>query len=390
MENIHQLNTREWWFFIVSTIFLSIWIIAAAYSSPIYNWDLIPYVASALSYEITDPTLLHKTTYDSIKATVPEPIFAALISGAYPQHMFENAKDFISQLNFYEIKPLYIYLIYILSSMGVPLVAATLVISSLSVIAANILIYHWLSRYLSVYIAFLVTICVSVASRLADLSRASTPDALSALVILIALYLLIEKKLFKTTLVLLILSLFIRYNNIIFVGLFMLYYMYFDFLAKAKFKFSFVHAAFIVSIFSYFLIKMIYQPYGWWVLFHHGFVSYIYNPVGFDVPFSLALYIEALKTAALSLFLGGVSLPSVIYGFILISIIALHNSNSLVRRYNFLIYIIYLNFSAYFFLFPGIAQWDRFFTPFYVLVTIFAIINYRNKGLTATASTSKA
>jgi hypothetical protein len=366
-------------FFVISSIFLSLWIAIIGYNYPFYNWDLLPYVASALSYEIDNITELHKTTYEIVSISIPKELAASLDSGTYLKHMFNNPVDFYSQLNFYKVKPLYIFLILFFYKLGVPIVGATLLISTISVILASIIVYYWIARYINIYLAFGITVLIILESRLADLARVSTPDAFSALIIIISLYLLIEKKALKVAMALLVSSILIRSNNIIFVSMFTLYYIYIDFITKKKLKLCYAHIILIISLLIYLLINILVQPYGWWVLFYHSFVEEINNPNVFSLPFNLNLYLDVLQSSAKSLFVGGLSLASVLFCFMLISFFALNNMNKYIRDYKFLIYIIYINFILYFLLFPGVEHWDRFFTPFYIIVTVIAIINSTNK-----------
>jgi hypothetical protein len=371
--NNHYIGKHTALFSLCSVFFIT-WIFSLAFSYPFYNWDLVAYIASALSYDIQDISLLHKTTYQILEQTIPRENYNLLIAtNHYQSHVFHHAIDFYSQLNFYQVKPLYIYIIYVLSKLGIPMVDGTIYISAISVVLSCMLILRWLKKYIPLPLAFSLTIVIAISSRLSDLSRVSSPDALSILITIATIYLILEKKQLKTAMILMLLSIFIRSNNIIFVSLVLCYFIYQN--LREKKKQPSVYISLVLAITFYFIISYSAQSYGWWTLFYHSFISYLDNPLYFDMRFSFSVYFDVLRDAAKTLFIGGLYLPSLLLSFVMISFFVLYNNKQL-TRYRYYIYIMYLNFIIYFLLWPGIDQWDRIFTPFYILIVIFAVINH--------------
>ncbi|MBI3195647.1 MAG: hypothetical protein HYZ34_14445, partial [Ignavibacteriae bacterium] len=81
-----------------------------AYYKPFYNWDMIPYIASARTFEQHDKKQLHDEVYAEVKISVPTHVFSELTQGEYRQTMLNDAEAFYQQLPFYKPKLLYVWL----------------------------------------------------------------------------------------------------------------------------------------------------------------------------------------------------------------------------------------------------------------------------------------
>ena len=111
------------------------------YEKPAYNWDMISYIGAALSYEEKDITKLHYDTYQSVLESVPKDRHPNLIS-IIPHHkiLSERPDFFVSQLNGYQVKPLYVAGVYALHKLGLDLVFSTRLLAILPAIGLAILI----------------------------------------------------------------------------------------------------------------------------------------------------------------------------------------------------------------------------------------------------------
>src|ERR1041384_7037979 len=95
---------------ILYLIYSSVIIIVAVYSiyRPSYNWDILPYTASAYSIETSDTNAIHSKTYEAVKNTVDAKTFLQLTTGEYREAMASCPKCFVEQLPFYKIRAFYV------------------------------------------------------------------------------------------------------------------------------------------------------------------------------------------------------------------------------------------------------------------------------------------
>lgn len=329
-----------------------------AYMRPFYNWDMLPYVASALSLEGT--TDIHSQTYTVVKNVVPESTYNLLTeANAYRVTNASDPKSFAEQLPFYTIKPLYIFLVYAISQMGINMVSSSVLVSIGAYFGTGILLFLWIRKlnnpYLIVGLPFLMC-----SAPLLNLARLSTPDALSTLLQVLAMYLLLQKRALKLFSIVLILCLLARPDNIIFIGIFLLY---FTFLVPKDSRIPILYSSvtLIVSSVIYFVINKLAGNYGWSTLFLHSFKGYFSYPAEAVATVGVTDMISAYKTGLITYFKSSAS------WFILLAFFGL----TLARRsnvYSHLIAVMALITIARFILFP---YWDdRFYAAQYLLIFI--------------------
>jgi len=350
-------------------------VIVISIKYPFYNWDIIGYVGSVLSIDIKDNIALHATSYKVLNNQMPEPSFDRLIIGNYAQNVYSNHNVFVEQLNFYQIKTLYIYLLYTLQLTGLTIIDSITLVSLSATLLATGITLLWINRYTNPHIAFILTLLICFQSRLFDLSRIATPDALSVSIILLGLYYLLEKKKIKSACIIISISTLVRPDNIIFASLFFLLVAGISYSKEKKQNFIFSVSILSLSILSYFYFKSINNGYSWWTLFYHSFIEKLYFPSQLDIGFSLPLYAEVLRKQAGMLFAPGISSPSTILVFIFMLIVAALSSQKNGARESAKYYkgvwvIIGTTYLTYFLLFPGIDQWDRFFAGYYIFTVI--------------------
>lgn len=182
------------------------------------TWDIVGDVGAALSWQTSDPLAIQTQTYELLRLKLPEQAFASLVGGTYATTMATNAEQFYSQLDIYRIKPLYAGLLSLLEAVGFNLVDAGKVLSVAPAALLCILIYVWLKRHVPANFALSITILLSLCSRMFDVARVILPDSLSSLILVLAIYLLLERTAAtRWALVLLVLSILVRTNNILFV-----------------------------------------------------------------------------------------------------------------------------------------------------------------------------
>jgi hypothetical protein len=358
---------------------LSVLVIFLALQFPFYNWDIVAYVGSVLSVDIKDVATLHSTTYQILQTQLPAEAFNRLLQGNYPQAVYQDAHVFQEQLNFYFIKPLYIGLLYCLSKLGVSIVNGIALVSICATLFCAGLTLHWLCRHINPHAAFAFTLLIGLQSRLFDLARIATPDALSVAVLLAALYILFEKKQLKTASMMVAFAVLVRANNIIFATLLLSFMIGFAVYQKDRASARFSAWLLLITVLSYFAMSKLLHGYSWWTLFYHSFVNKLNHPSQFDVPFSISLYLEVAIQQGKALLIPGLGAPSTLPVFILLlgalCLANLRRGQHSMQAYLWAVcVIILLNYGAYFVLFPGVNQWDRFFTSFYVFSAIMLLV----------------
>jgi hypothetical protein len=222
-------------------------IAAFSFLRPFYNWDLLGYVGATLMIEENKPAVLHQKTYDYVKNSIPPGQFAQLIAdnNPYRKAVASDPVYFESQVHLYTIRPLYVGLMYSLSRIGVNIVSASVLISVVSSFFIGLLFRTWLLKYVQGFANVLICMLMIPLTGVAELARLSTPDALSTVIILAAMFLFIEEKKFILSAVLLVLSILARADNILIV---LTFFTFFTYYSLNVYKFGKGTYAFILAI----------------------------------------------------------------------------------------------------------------------------------------------
>jgi len=367
----HYLSLAGLLIFLTVFAFLSL-------QNPIFTWDLVAYTGSAFSWRLDDPVAIHTATYALLEAELPAPAWQSLISGEYPAAMASSASEFHSQLQLYLIRPLYVGLIVLLGLFGLSYVQAGLLLSVVPALALCVLAFQWFRHHVPPHYALACVILLAFSSRLFDISRLVLPDALSAFVLVLGLYLLIEKvHLAKWGAAILVLSVLVRTDNILLVGPVLVYLSIINYQRNtAVMDFRVPAAALALAVLAY-LTSSLMNDHGWWRLFHHTFIESIVDLEGFDAPFSLSAYLSVLAARLQPLFMAGFVVYTMMMPFMLLAIFGLLRTAGIWQgqrgTMKVIVLVCLLNMLVYFFLFPLVETWDRFFIPYYFLISIFAV-----------------
>jgi len=343
-----------------------------ALTRPMHSWDTLPYVALTLALEGKDTKTAHDEAYQRVKEALPPRAYQALLSGTeYRRAMADNSDYFSNQLPFYSIKPLYIGLIWLFHAVGVDVVQATVMVSAVSAIVLGLIIGLWITQHISGLLGYLFAIGVTVGAGLIELARLARPDALSAAIVILAIYLLLERKSFKTSLALLILSVLARPDNLIF-ALFVGGYL--GFLSPPDLRISriisLIYAAIVFGV--YFLISSMSHAYGWEVTIYHGFISRLNAPSLAHAHISLSLYLHILYWAILE------SIGSVDFYYLLafITLACILSFVALVRRstgpQEHMLLMLAGVAVMHFLVFPSVEL--RFFSAYYLAIAAIGVI----------------
>lgn len=160
---------------------------------PDYNWDMVAYIATALESQTNDPVELHAETWKEIGKSASEAnLYHLQYGNPYNRHQWENPVDFQSQLSMYRVKVVYIGLLRALAP-AIGLDKASILLSILPSIAFGALLLIWLKRENAMQGALILMPLLVMADYL-HMTTAVTPDMLSAVMSLGAIYLLTRQR----------------------------------------------------------------------------------------------------------------------------------------------------------------------------------------------------
>ena len=336
----------------VSRLLFAILLLATtlvAYFVPYYDWDVVAYVGSAIALHEHDSKLIQQEAYAALRAELPEDDYADIVTGSdFRSDVAKNPNHFRQQLRFYQIRPVYIWTLATLHRIGIAYVQATRGISAAAFFLIGILVQAWLRRYVGEAQAVACTILLLLAPVLFTSARTGSPDALAAFIVLLGVFLWIERGAPLIGSALLLLSLAIRTDNVLFVFLF---FGVEAFRASEKRIRATAAFATVVAIAIVLMIDHTEHSYPWAVLMQNT-VTPIVNPA------------EVSSTVSVSDYFGAVhdmideARENSVMVFPFIAAIALFSSRT-PNRLERLLKIVLLSWAAHVIIFPHIE--DRYF-----------------------------
>lgn len=268
----------------------------AIYLFPVHNWDMVAYIATALSYFNNDVDALHALTYEAVKAEVDPTKFDRLISEIFPgppadsgyrREMFDNARSFYDQIPFYSVKPLYPFLIAILIKIGSAPVLATTLIPLAFYAACGAVVVNWVMGLHHWTVGFALSALLLFEPHILLIARSSTPDMLSAFLLVSGVHLLVNGKKIGAALAVFVVAVLARPDNLLF-GFCLLAVMLPTRTLTVKAGVLFFGC--LLSV--YLLVTNIAGNYGWQTHFYLSNVDRIFHPVGFISPLGLYDYLK--------------------------------------------------------------------------------------------------
>jgi hypothetical protein len=191
-----------------------------AYFVPYYDWDLVAYTGSAIALSERDPGAIQTKAYAALRHELPEDDYADIVSGSdFRRDVSHNADHFRQQLRLYQIRPLYIRLLAALHRSDMGYVNSTRVLSTVAFAFIGILLFVWARTYVGDWPAAICVPLLLIAPAIFASARIGSPDELSAFVVLLGTFELIERERLLLATALLFTSLFLRTDNVIFVFL---------------------------------------------------------------------------------------------------------------------------------------------------------------------------
>jgi hypothetical protein len=243
---------------------------------------------------------------------------------------------------------MYIRLIAFLHSGGIRYVQATRLISAASFFLLGILLFAWSRNYVPEWTAAVTIPLLLIAPIIFTSGRTGSPYALSAFLVVLGIYWIVERNHPPIGAIFLLLSLFVRTDNVILVALF---------LASAALRISSPNRRAVLAVLALlslvivFAINRTQHSYPWPVLMQNT-ANPIVNPAevtpGFTIADYLAAWHDMVDEAA----------ESSVVAFPFLAALALL-SRRLTPNWTRLIKVVLLSWAAHIILFPHIE--DRYF-----------------------------
>jgi len=298
-------------------------VLAASILRPIYSWDLVMYIAAAKSYEEADIGNIHSFTYHTLERTVPETVYLRVadrpnkVYSTYARRIYDDVAAFQEQMPFYNIRPIYIGLIYTLHKAGFNMVFAAHVISAIAVVLALGLLYVMSSRMLGWPLAYAVPFFALIYGA-TDIARISTPDGLAFLAIVLSACLYLKQRI-ASLLVVLPMMLGVRTDLILYTMPMLLLLL----ITRERHRVCVV-VSILASVAAYFLIGHLSGNGGWATIFYHTMIELVAYPLSNPPTLSLHDYLSVLLRGLRNTFDDGI--------FILYALVVAYGAGMIIAR----------------------------------------------------------
>ncbi len=347
------------------------------FRNPWYDWDIICYTWLVKNIDNPNIVEVHKDTFKEINDKLDDERYAILKqANHYRLEVYNNYETFKDQFPFYNIKFIYTYTIYFIHKITWFTVVNSIVITSIiSYLLIWVLLYILFLKEIRKTVLFVFPLYLFMSFwQMIVWWRSTTPDMLWVLFLLIWTMFILRKNIILW-LTILVISLWTRTDNIIFI-VFLLWYL--KFFANDDYKISWKSFFFfwIISFLFYKWINAYFENFWYHKLFYHSFIDQIYHPAK-DIVFLTPMeYFEVFKNKLRVLITLDANRPdSFFFLYILIWIIVIIWARLkwiwLKNIYIWLIYLSIVSLTVRFILFPNIQE--RYFIFYFLIIFISTI-----------------
>lgn len=250
-------------FIIVSAIGLFYYSI----KSPIHNWDVLGYAASAVSIENNDVSYIHDYVYKNLRQYASEKDFKFLTENHdYRETMFSDADAFYQQIPFYKIRIVFVLLTLALVKMGTNIFVASHLLAATFTCAGLLVFYYAYRKYIHPIFWFIVPVFFIIFD-IDAVARMVTADSIAYFWIGIISYAFLNSK-WTLFYILLSTSVLIRTDLIVLVALLSPYLIIY----RPNLRIATIISS-LSAIAAYLLVNKYAGNYGWSTVFHYAIVS---------------------------------------------------------------------------------------------------------------------
>jgi len=226
---------------------------------------------------------VQKETYDEIKEYLdPGRNKIILQANKYRKEVHKSAEAFLDIMPFYNIKFIYTYTIYFLTKLWLWTIHAILAVSIFSyLVFCSVLYFIFRKEIEENPLFFFPLYLLTFSSPILIAWRSTTPDMFGAMMMLVWTFLIIKRQLLAW-IIILILSLWVRTDNIIFIWLLLFYLKFFT---EKQYKINYItfFVSWIVALGFYKWINTFFHNFWYWKLYYNSFIEPIPYPSTFDV-----------------------------------------------------------------------------------------------------------
>jgi hypothetical protein len=248
-------------------IIASAFLFTYTFNTPIQNWDMLGYAASAASFENTNVDFIHSTVYDQFKRYASEEVYIELTENhSYRQLMSIDPEAFYQQIPFYKIRILFTLLILGLVKIGVNVFSASHFITAAFTCSGILIFYYAFRKHIHPYFWSVVPIFFILFGG-HDVARMVTADSLAFLWVGLICYSFLEQR-WLAFFALLVLSIFVRTDMLILVILFLFYI----FIFKKNLRIASL-ITLLLAAGAFIFINKYTGNHGWSTVFYYALVS---------------------------------------------------------------------------------------------------------------------
>lgn len=269
------------------------------FTAPYHNWDMLGYVGNVLAWDKPDAETLYAQLFADVSATTE----GWIVDQFRANPLSASAENMAKQLPFYAVKPLYLGLMWLLHQAGLALSSATWSISAFSFAALAVWLWRWRPRNAphAVWLAGIVALTWAGEWPMAALARFSTPDSLSILLVIAALWGWLSRRSWPLYFLFALLALLARPDTLVLTGLLA---VYFALLAPAPQRMPRLPACFGIALLpiAYAALSHFSGVYSWEIMFTYAFLNKIPDPATLEGTLTIPRYWQVFS-ASLPLFL---------------------------------------------------------------------------------------
>lgn len=270
-----------------------------AVKAPRHGWDMVAYIGAVKYLDDRDPQVVHRYAYEELKRGVPQADYVRLVTdqptpdlrvlgdSTYRSTMSENPKAFLEQLSYYQIRPLYVTPIYLLTKVGIGPVRAAHVVAGIAVAIGMVVLYFVCSAILPPALVLLAGL-LSVIVGIPFLARLASPDGLSFCMLMILTFFIVRGR-WTALLVAMPVAIAVRTDLVLFT-----FPLYLLLAFKRDTHKRSLGISFAASVMTYVAVNAIWSNPGWATTFYHSFIERQLHPVSAPPTLKLSDYFEVL------------------------------------------------------------------------------------------------
>jgi len=254
---------------------------------PAGNADLVDYIATVHQWQGKSGQALSDATYADLKAFLPQSLYddvtgvvgdATVNRNAYLRELAADPRALTEQIPFYSVKPLYPALMFALTTLGVQIGFASVLISAVAYGLLGLLLFAWFRRHLGPWRSLIAASLLLVSPPFWILSRDSTPDAVCLLLIASALFVLVELRKPIPAIAILFVAILARPNAVVITGALLLAMVVARDASGIRIRWWVAGVAGVAAIGLVLALQRLSGNYGLGVLFYHAVIAYLPYP----------------------------------------------------------------------------------------------------------------